>query len=104
MKNLKLSVVKMEGYNVVDYIKIDNVIYKSNMLSDETLALVTAMTYDEYECTIEYFDSISQMLGYDTVLEGIQELMYKGAKIATAEIYRKLVMDSFKMKHKGLMR
>ena len=104
MKNFSISIVKMDGYNVVDYIKINNVIYKSNLLSDATLALVTAMTYEDYECTIEYFDSISQMIGYETVLEGIQELMSKKANIATTEIYRQLVMNSFKEKHKGLMR
>ena len=104
MKNFSIVIEKMDNYNVVNYLTIDNVIYKSNVLTNSELELLTIMSYEDYECTIEYFNNIAQIIGYDNTLEAILSLMDKGANIATAEIYRKLVMNSFKLKHKGLMR
>ena len=104
MKNFSIAIEKMDNYNVVNFITINNVIYKSNLLSNAELELLTIMTYEDYECTTEYFNNIAQIIGYDNTLEAIQSLMEKGARIATTEIYRQLVMNSFKNKHKGLMR
>jgi len=102
--NLKIAVVDMDVYKVVDYIVIGNVIYKSNQLSNSELSLTTAMIYEPFKCSVEYYDAIAHMIGYDHVLAAIQSLMDKGANIATDEIYRQLVMNNFKIKHKGLMR
>ena len=42
-----------------DYIVIDNVIYKSNQLSNSELSLTTAMIYEPFECSVEYYDAIA---------------------------------------------
>lgn len=73
-------------------------------LSNESIDLLTAMSYEDYDCTIKYFDGIAQMIGYDTTLKGILDLSEMGINVASGQIYRMLVMNSFKNKYKGMWR
>ena len=93
------------GYNnELKSITIDGIEYGLPLLSSEAKELLTAMTYEDYQCTVEYFDNIAQMIGYDKTLKGILDLNEMGAQVATAAIYRMLVMNSFKNKYKGMWR
>ena len=93
------------GYNnELKSITIDGVEYGLPLLSSEAKELLTAMTYEDYRCTVEYFEGIAQMIGYETTLQGILDLNEMGAQVATAGIYRTLVMNSYKNKYKGMWR
>ena len=104
MKNFEVKYNELACYKELAYIDIAGTRYTKDQLSFESNELLSIMAYYDYEDTIEYFDNISQLLGYDTVLQGILDLNKLGAGIASASVYRKLVMNSFKKKHKGLMR
>ena len=79
--------------------------YELNELSHEAKELLTIMSYGQQNKNdVEYYDKIANILGYDTTLQGILDLMELGANVATSETYRQLVMNSFKNKYKGLMR
>ena len=93
------------GYNnELKSITIDGIEYGLPLLSSEAKELLTAMTYEDYQCTVEYFDNIAQMIGYETTLQGILDLNEMGVQVATAGIYRMLVMNSYKNKYKGMWR
>jgi hypothetical protein len=62
------------------------------------------MTYEDYQCSLEYFESIAQMIGYDTTLKAIRDLNEMGVQIASGNIYRMLVINSAKNKYKGMWR
>jgi hypothetical protein len=104
MRNFKINYNYTGFNNELVSIRIDGNLYTLDDLSFEAKELLTAMTYEDYQLSIEYFDSIAQMIGYDNTLQGIQDLMALGANIATASIYRELVMNSYKNKYKGLWR
>jgi hypothetical protein len=104
MKNFKINYNYTGFNNELVSIRIGGNLYTLDDLSFEAKELLTAMTYEDYQLSIEYFDSIAQMIGYDNTLQGIQDLMALGANIATASIYRELVMNSYKNKYKGLWR
>ena len=104
MRNFKINYNYTGFNNELVSIRIDGNLYTLDDLSFEAKELLTAMTYEDYQLSIEYFDSIAHMIGYDNTLQGIQDLMALGANIATASIYRELVMNSYKNKYKGLWR
>lgn len=104
MKNFEIK-YEYNGYNnELKGIMIDNKMYRNNELSFEARELLTVMSYSDYKCSKKYFDDIAKMIGYDTTLQAILDLQELGAHIVTAEIYRQLVMNSFKNKYKGMMR
>lgn len=103
-KNFEVKYNKKESYNELEYIKINDKLYYEVSLSADAVALLTSMSYYRYECTLAYFDNLAQLLTYDVVLQGILDLSELGARIANSEIYRGLVMNSFKNKYKGMMR
>ena len=104
MKNFEAKYKDMGNYKKLESFKIDSNLYTPDQLSFESVELLTAMAYYDYEMSIEYFDSLSQILGYETVIQAILDLQSLGAIIATAKIYRQLVIKSSKNKYKGMMR
>lgn len=104
-KNFEVKYLNNTGcFNELEYIEIDGKLYYEISLSSDAVALLTAMSYYRYECTLAYFDNLAQILTYEVVLQGLLELSELGARISTAEIYRGLVMNSYKNKYKGMMR
>lgn len=104
MKNYKIN-YEYTGYNnELKSITIDGIEYGLDKLTFEAKELLTVMTYEDYECSIEYFEGIAQMIGYEITLQGIKDLNEMGAQVATGAIYRMLVMNSFKNKYKGMWR
>lgn len=73
-------------------------------LSDESIELLTAMSYDEYSDTYEYIEGIAKMIGYETTLQALLDLAELGVKITSSSNYRRLVTDSYKNRYKGLWR
>ena len=104
MKNFEANYKDMGNYKKLESFKIYSNIYTPDQLSFESVELLTTMAYYDYEMSIEYFDNLSQILGYETVIQAILDLQSLGAIIATAEIYRQLVIKSCKNKYKGMMR
>jgi len=106
--NMKKSFeIKYEytGYNnELKGLVVRGQLYTLDQLSFETKELLTAMTYEDYQLTEEYFIGIAQMIGFETTLQGIKDLAELGVTIASASIYRKLVIESSKAKYKGLWR
>ena len=93
------------GYNnELKGLEVEGKLYTIEDLTFETKELLTAMTYEDYNDSFEYFDNIAQMIGYETTLQAILDLAELGVNIATAGIYRKLVMNSYKNKYKGMWR
>ena len=104
MRNFKIIYNPTEFGNELASVRIDGMLYRSDDLSFEAKELLTVMTYEDYQLSIEYFDNIAQMIGYDNTLKGIQDLTALGANISTDSINRKLIMNSYKDKYKGLWR
>ena len=103
-KNFKIN-YEYTGYNnELKSIVINGTEYGLDQLSNESKELLTAMTYEDYQCNIKYFEGIAQMIGYETTLQGILDLNELGAQVATSGIYRTLVMNSYKNKYKGMWR
>lgn len=104
MKNFEVKYVKHSTHYEFDFIQINNKKYYKEDLSTESVDMLTLMAYTDYKATTEYFEGLVRILGYDLILDGILELSKLGANIAPAKVYRELVINSFKEKHKGLMR
>ena len=103
-KNYQIN-YEYTGYNnELKSITIGNIEYGLPLLSFEVKELLTAMTYEDYNCSLEYFENIAQMIGYDVTLKAIRDLNELGAQVATSSIYRSLVMNSYKNKYKGMWR
>ena len=93
------------GYNnELKGLEVEGKLYTLEDLTFETKELLTVMTYADYQLTEEYFIGIAQMIGYETTLQAILDLAELGVTIASASIYRKLVIESSKAKYKGLWR
>ena len=93
------------GYeNELKGIQVEDKFYGLDQLSFEAKELLSVMTYEDYECTTEYFMGIAQMIGFETTLQGILDLAELEVSIANAKIYRRLVIESSKVKYKGLWR
>jgi hypothetical protein len=93
------------GYNnELKGLEVEGKLYTLEDLTFETKELLTVMTYADYQLTEEYFMGIAQMIGYETTLQAILDLAELGVTIASASIYRKLVIESSKAKYKGLWR
>lgn len=103
-KNFEIK-YEYTGYNnELTGLEVRGKLYTLEELSQPVKDLLTAMTYEDYQVSTEYFESISQMIGYETTLQAIIDLAELGVTIANAEIYRDLVMNSFKNKYKGMWR
>ena len=93
------------GYNTeLKGLEVEGKLYTLEDLTFETKELLTVMTYADYQLTEEYFMGIAQMIGFETTIQGIIDLAELGVTIASASIYRKLVIESSKAKYKGLWR
>ena len=93
------------GYNnELKGLEVESKLYTLDQLSFETKELLTAMTYEDYSDSYEYFNGIAQMIGYETTLQAILDLAEIGVNITTAKVYRKLVIESSKNKYKGMWR
>lgn len=104
MKQFKINYEYTGFNNELQGIEVEGKVYTLEQLSESTKELLTAMTYEDYQNNIEYFEGIAQMIGYETTLQGILDLNEIGVQIASAAIYRKLVMNSYKNKYKGMWR
>lgn len=104
MKNFELKVRRNEEHNELIYIRINRDIYTKPMLSFAEVSLLETLSYDDFKCNYKYFDSLSTILGYNIIVTALKSLKEKGANIISDEDYRKLVMESYKNKYKGLMR
>lgn len=103
-KNYQIN-YEYTGYsNELKSITIGNIEYGLPLLSFEVKELLTVMTYEDYQDTIEYFTGIAQMIGYDVTTQAIKDLEELGVQIASKSIYRKLVIDGAKAKYKGMWR
>lgn len=73
MSNLFIKYKEMDCYNKVKYIKVDNIIYHIDSLSSEAQDVILALSYIDYYDP-ESVNNISQMLGQETLLQGMKEL------------------------------
>lgn len=105
MKDFAIGYKKYDCYNEIKYLMIDGKHYLPEDMSNELLDLLTAISYDEsHEDSLEFYDNIAQMIGYDSVIKGIQELKELGHQVLPDFQIRKLIMNKNKNKYKGLMR
>ena len=104
MKQFKIN-YEYTGYaNEFKSLIVDGKEFIGAELSDESIDLLTAMSYEDYSEKFEYIDSIAKMIGYETTLQAILDLAELGVNITSASNYRRLVINSYKNKYKGLWR
>ena len=104
MKQFKINYEYTGFNNELESLEVWDKLYTLDQLTECTKDLLTAMTYDDYQDTIEYFTGIAQMIGYDVTTQAIKDLEELGVQIASKSIYRRLVMDGAKAKYKGMWR
>lgn len=104
MKQFKINYEYTGFNNELESLEVCGKLYTLDQLTECTKDLLTAMTYDDYQDTIEYFTGIAQMIGYDVTTQAIKDLEKLGVQIASKSIYRKLVIDGAKAKYKGMWR
>ena len=101
--NMDINFVELEGYNEVKSVTINEKFYYANDLSNDTVELLTVLTYGQ--CTNESIETIcKEILGYETVLNAINEIEELGYKMVDDKTKRKLIIDKNKIKYEGMMR
>ncbi len=106
MKNFEMEFKYTETYNELVYVKIDGKTYLKEDLHEDIVAVLTALSYiDEKEHYMtETFESMTAMIGYDTVVIGLNKLHELGHDFIPHRHLRKMIMDMYKNKYKGMMR
>lgn len=105
--NVEVGYKFMETHNELIYLKIEGVTITPSNLSNDVVALLTAISYvDELEQhSFETYQNLSiAVLGYDTVINALKELYEMGFELLTQREIRKLVINKNKNKYNGLMR
>lgn len=106
LKRFEIGMKNNGNYNELIYVNVDEKTYTPETLSEDVVTLLTALSYvDECDkCNIETYENLSLMLGYETVINGLNKLHELGKDYIPYYKLRKLIMDMYKNKHKGLMR
>lgn len=106
LKRFEIGMKYNETHNELIYVNVNDKTYTPETLSEDVVALLTALSYvDESDkCNIETYENLSLILGYETVINGLNKLHELGKDYIPYYQLRKLIMDMYKNKHKGLMR
>lgn len=107
MKKFNVGFKYNECYNELIYVKIDDKTYTKESLSDDTITLLTALSYvDEKEMyMLETYENLSLcILGYDVVINGLKEIHDLGFDLIPQYKFRRLVINKNKKKYNGMMR
>jgi hypothetical protein len=107
VKRFELGFKYNKCFNELVYMTIGDTTYTKETLSDDTIRLLTALSYvDENEMylTETYENLATCILGFDTVINGLEEIHKLGFDLIPQHKFRKLVIDMYKIKYKGLMR
>ena len=103
LKRFEIGMKNNGNYNELIYVNVDENTYTPETLSEDVVTLLTALSYVD-KCNIETYENLSLMLGYETVINGLNKLHELGKDYIPYYQLRKLIMDMYKNKHKGLMR
>ena len=107
MKKFELGFKYNECFNELVYMTIGDTTYTKETLSDDTIGLLTALSYvDESEIylTETYENLATCILGFDIVINGLKEIHELGFDLIPQHKFRKLVIDKNKVKYNGMMR
>lgn len=107
MRRFEIGVKNHEEYNELIYLNINDTTYTTENLSEEIIALATALSYvDEKDYyNIETYDNLAQyILGYETVTLALNKIHELGHDLIPQYQLRKMIMNMYKSKYKGMMR
>ena len=106
MKRFELGFKNHETHNELIYMNIGENTYTPDMLTDDTVALLTALSYvDENDMyVLETYENLSAMIGYETVINGLNKLHELGHDLIPYYQLRRMIMNMYKSKYKGMMR
>ena len=106
MKKFELGFKYSECFNELVYMTIGDTTYTKETLSEDTIGLLTALSYvDDKEVYLtETYINLVGILGYDVVINGLKEIHELGFDLIPQHKFRKLVMDKYKVKYNGMMR
>lgn len=107
MKKFELGFKYNEGFNELTYMTIGDTTYTKETLSDDTIELLTALSYVEKSeiYLIETYETLATcILGFDIVINALKEIHELGFDLIPQHKFRKLVIDKNKAKYNGLMR
>ena len=107
MRRFEIGVKFNESYNELLYVNIDDKTYTKEMLNEDVVTLLTALSYvdrGDYH-KLETYDNLAQyILGYETVVIALNKIHELGYDLIPYHHLRKMIKDMYKIKYKGLMR
>lgn len=107
MKRFEIGVKFNENYNELIYVNINDKTYTKEMLNEDVVTLLTALSYvdkGDYH-KLETYDNLAQyILNYETVAIALNKIHELGYDLIPYRHLRKMIMDMYKSKYKGLMR
>ena len=107
MRRFEIGVKNNETYNELIYLNINDKTYTKEMLNEDVVTLITALSYvDEKDYYImETYDNLAQyILGYETVALALNKIHDLGYDLIPYHQLRKMIMNMYKSKYKGMMR
>jgi hypothetical protein len=106
MRRFEIGVKNNGCYNELIYLNINEKTYTKETLNDEVIALVTALSYvsenDLYN--VETYYNLSSVLGTENVTTALNKIHELGYDLIPHYQLRRMIMDMYKNKYKGLMR
>ena len=106
MRRFEIGVKNNGCYNELIYLNINEKTYTKETLNDEVIALVTALSYvDENDLyNVETYHNLSSILGTENVVAALNKIHELGYDLIPHYQLRRMIMDTYKSKYKGLMR
>lgn len=106
MKRFEIGVKNNKGYNEIIYVNINDKTYTKEMLNEDVITLLTALSYvDENDLyNVETYYNLSSILGTENVVAALNKIHELGYDLIPHYQLRRMIMDMYKNNYKGLMR